>query len=134
MPAGHLKFGQAGEDYAAKYLDSHGLKVLDRNWRWRQWELDLVCMDGDELVFVEVKSRSGSGMQSGIEALTPAKCKKLVKAASHYLSEKNLWERPCRFDLVAITGNSNSMKLEHIKSAFEFSDFMGGGNTAWQPW
>lgn len=134
MPAGHLKFGRAGEDMAAKHLEGLGFRLLDKNWRWRQWELDLICLDRDELVFVEVKSRAHGGMQSGIEALTPSKCRKLVKAASHYLSEKNMWDKPCRFDLVAITGNIESMKLEHIKSVFDFSDFMGGGNTAWQPW
>lgn len=134
MSAGHLKFGRDGEDLAARHLEHVGYRVLERNWRWRQWELDLVCLHGDELVFVEVKSRARGGMQSGVEALTPSKCRKLVKAASHYLSEKDLWERPCRFDLVTVTGDCESMKLEHIQSVFELSDFMGGGNTAWQPW
>lgn len=134
MLAGHLKFGRAGEDLAAKHLESAGYIILDRNWRWRQWELDLVCQHKDELVFVEVKSRASNGLQSGIEALTPAKCRKLIKAAAHYLSEKDLWDRPCRFDLVSISGNCESMKLEHIESVFELSDFMGGSNTTWQPW
>ncbi len=134
MSAGHLKFGRAGEDLAAAHLEHAGYRILERNWRWRQWELDLVCLHEDEVVFVEVKSRARGAMQSGVEALTPSKCRKLVKAASHYLSEKDLWERPCRFDLVTITGDCESMKLEHIQSVFELSDFMGGGNTAWQPW
>ncbi|MBI9112053.1 YraN family protein [Maridesulfovibrio ferrireducens] len=140
MSPRHLDFGEAGEKFAARYLECRGFSLRHRNWRWHQWELDIVCdgpADSDgvrDLVFVEVKTRAGNSVQKGLQAVTPAKCRKLVKAASHYLSAMDLWHRPCRFDLVIVNDAGNGMNAEHIKNAFEISDFMGSGNTAWQPW
>ncbi len=133
MSARHLDFGMAGEDYAARFLENRGYTLRQRNWRWKQWELDIICEKGNELVFVEVKTRTGCSTQSGIEAVTPAKRKKLVKAATRYLSAFDLWESPCRFDLVIVNDDGTGFRAEHIENAFDL-DFMGGGNTAWQPW
>ena len=82
--------GDLGEDAAARYLETKGFRVLDRNWRHRQWELDLVCRDRDTVVFVEVKTRKAGAMGAPGEALTRAKQAKLIKAASHYLSAHGL--------------------------------------------
>ncbi|NDV23890.1 YraN family protein [Desulfovibrio sp. JC022] len=133
MSARHLDFGQAGEDYAVRFLENRGYSVRQRNWRWKQWELDIICEKGDELIFVEVKTRRGRNTRSGIEAVTPAKQKKLIKAATRYLSAFGYWERPCRFDLIIVTDDGTGFRAEHIENAFDLNS-MGGGNTAWQPW
>lgn len=134
MSARHLDFGNAGEDYAARYLENRGYGIRQRNWRYKQWELDLICEKDDELIFVEVKTRSGSNVQSGIQAVTPAKQKKLYKAATRYLTAFELWEWPCRFDVVVVNNDGNGFIAEHIENAFDLTDFMGSGNSSWQPW
>ncbi len=113
--------GDLGEDAAARYLESRGFRVLERNWRFRQWELDLVCRDKDTLVFVEVKTRKAGAMASPADALTPKKKARLVKAASHYLSKKDLWDEPCRFDLAGVTDTGTSMEVDHIENAFDLT-------------
>jgi putative endonuclease len=113
--------GDLGEDAAARHLESKGLRVLDRNWRFRQWELDLVCRDRDTIVFVEVKTRRAGSMASPADGLTPKKRTRLVKAASHYLTSKQLWDEPCRFDLAAVTDHGTSMDVEHIENAFDLT-------------
>lgn len=122
--------GDQGEDAAARHLARKGMRVLDRNWRFRQWELDLVCRDGDTLVFVEVKTRKAGSMGTPGDALTPKKQARLVKAASHYLSKGDLWDCPCRFDLVSVVcapidgGKKTCMNVEHIENAFDASGYI----------
>ncbi|MBI9087498.1 MAG: YraN family protein [Desulfobacterales bacterium] len=118
--------GDRGEDAAARYLESRGYRVLDRNWRYRQWELDLVCRDGDTLVFVEVKTRGAGSMGTPADALNRAKQARLVKAASQYLTKNDLWDEPCRFDLAAVIDAGTGMDVDHIENAFDLTDHKGG--------
>jgi len=113
--------GDLGEEAAARYLEQRGFRVLDRNWRYRQWELDLVCRDGDTIVFVEVKTRAATTMGTPADALTSRKQARLVKVASQYLSKKSLWDEPCRFDLAAVIDTGESMNVEHIENAFDLT-------------
>lgn len=113
--------GDLGEDAAARYLEEQGFRVLDRNWRYRQWELDLVCRDGDTLVFVEVKTRGAGAMGTPADGLDRKKQARLVKAASQYLSRKKLWDEPCRFDLAAVIDTGTSMDVEHTENAFDLT-------------
>lgn len=134
MVADHLTTGTAGENAAAEYLAGHGYSIVTRNWRAKQLELDIICTKGDTVIFAEVKTRSCSGMGTAQEALSAHKISKLCKAAQLYISQHNLWDTPCRFDLLAVTRTGNTYQVEHIQDAFELSQLMGGGNTAWQPW
>lgn len=111
--------GDLGEDAAARYLETKGFRVLERNWRWRQWELDLVCRDRDTVVFVEVKTRAKGSMGAPGDALTRAKQARLIKAASHYLTEHDLWDAPCRFDLASVTDTGASLDVEHEENVFQ---------------
>lgn len=113
--------GNLGEESAARYLESRGFRVLERNWRYRQWELDLVCRDGDTIVFVEVKTRRSGSMASPADAMTLKKRQKLVKAASHFLSQSDLWDEPCRFDLAAVIDTGHSMDVEHTENVFDLT-------------
>ncbi|QJB56449.1 YraN family protein [Pseudodesulfovibrio sp. zrk46] len=118
--------GDLGEDAAARFLEQKGFRVLERNWRFRQWELDLICRDGDTVVFVEVKTRRAGSMGTPGDALNRKKQARLVKAASQYLSKHDLWDEPCRFDLAAVIDTGVSMDVEHTENAFDLTDHTGG--------
>ncbi len=118
-PARHR--GDLGEDAAARYLKNRGLRVLERNWRYRQWELDLICRDGDTLVFVEVKTRRAGTMGIPADGLDFRKQKRLIKAAIQDLTKNYRWDEPCRFDLAAVIDTGSSMEVEHIENAFDLT-------------
>lgn len=130
--------GKAGENAAALLLQRMGWNILDRNWRSGHLELDLVCREGDTLVFVEVKTRAGSGMQSPVDAFTPVKKERLVRAARHWLADHDAWGRPCRFDLVCVVVQGDYYQTELIRNVIVFGEetghAVGRGNSAWQPW
>lgn len=94
--------GNYGEDLAAKYLQSNGYKILKRNYRIRGGEIDIVAMDGEYLVFVEVKSRWSHEYGLPSESMTPWKIKALLKTAQFYLLKINWGDRPYRLDFVSI--------------------------------
>lgn len=96
------RVGAAGEALAARALTGRGYHLITRNWHCRYGELDIIAEDGDELVFVEVKTRRGSALGMPEEALTPTKRRRLLAAAQQYLMEHEMAERPYRFDVVAI--------------------------------
>ena len=83
--APHLHTGRKGEDAAAGEAKARGWKILDRNWRAGRLELDIVCEDGEEIVFLEVKTRAEQGLLSPAEALSPEKCRRLTRAAQAWL-------------------------------------------------
>jgi len=113
--------GDLGEQAAARFLLAKGFRILERNWRYRQWELDLVCRDGDTIVFVEVKTRRAGTMTTPADGLNRKKQTRLVKAASHYLTKNDLWDEPCRFDLAAVIDTGHGLDVEHMENAFDVS-------------
>jgi putative endonuclease len=133
MPA-HLKLGRRGEDIARRYLTSLGYEILAVNWRKWRWELDIVCLDKDELVFVEVKTRSSCEHGLPGQAVDKNKASALVKAAGLFLTDRNWWHRPCRFDLVSVLFSDTGISLEHEENIVDFSLSVGRGHTSWQPW
>jgi putative endonuclease len=96
--------GRAGEAAAESHLRSLGYRVLVRNYRTREGEVDIVALDGETYVFIEVKARRGSVLKFGQpeESLTRAKQARLVAAAQSFLAEKGLADADWRIDLVAI--------------------------------
>ncbi|WP_238357789.1 YraN family protein [Cohnella zeiphila] len=113
--------GRAAEEAAARYLGENGFRILERNWRCRTGELDLIALDGETLVFVEVRSRRGSArFGTAIEAITPRKCAQVRSVAHIYLSTRNQLLRQVRFDVVAVTFGPSSevAELKHIPGAF----------------
>lgn len=130
MPAGHLDLGRQGEDAAALLLAQKGLRILERNLRLGRLELDLVCEEGDTLVFVEVKTRAEGSLATPADGLTRQKRSRLLRAAQAYLAKHNLWHRPCRFDLVAVLFRAGQLQhIQHDPDAFQ-ADAPG----SWQPW
>ena len=134
MSARHLNLGRRGEEAAVAYLESRGYVVLERNWRHRQLELDVVCRDADTIIFVEVRTRGEGSLAAAGQTLDEAKMSKLRKAASHYLSENELWDSPCRFDFVAVTAAGGELAIEHVEDAFGADLSSHSGDSSWQPW
>lgn len=104
--------GAAGEARAADFLAARGLRIVERNFRVRGGEIDLVCRDGGVIAFVEVRLRKSAGYGGAAASITAAKQARVILAARHWLARHG--EQPCRFDCVLIDGG----KLEWIKDAF----------------
>lgn len=100
--AGRAGLGRSGERLAATWLEARGYRIAGRNWRCPYGELDLIAEDGDELVFVEVKTRRGARMGTPEEAITRVKRRRLVESALAYLTEHGMEERLYRIDVVAV--------------------------------
>ena len=131
--------GAAGENAAAAMLVNMGWRILARNWRSGHLELDIVAEDHDDLVFVEVKTRAGNGMQRPYEALNTVKKKRLLRAAQAWLTAHDAWNRSCRFDLVCVTVSAGTYQTELIRNVIEYGEqgtrhSLGGGHSYWQPW
>ncbi|MDK2931025.1 MAG: putative endonuclease [Bacillota bacterium] len=94
--------GAAGEDIAARYLESIGFEVLERNFRWRAGEIDIVARDGKTVVFVEVKARRPGPFGAAAEQITASKRRRMVKTALAYMASRGMTGVECRFDVVAV--------------------------------
>jgi putative endonuclease len=113
--------GRRAEELAAAHLESQGLRVVARNWRRPEGELDLVADDGGTCVFVEVRSRTGSALGHPLESITPEKRRRVIRSARLYLSESPGPALAYRFDVVAVTFDpeGGEPELVHIPNAFE---------------
>lgn len=111
-----LAAGAGAEALAAAFLARQGLRVLERNWRVRGGEIDLICDDCGSLVFVEVRLRRRGDFGGAGASITPAKQRRLILAARHYLAGRR--EQPCRFDAVLFDGMDPD-NIEWIRNAFE---------------
>ncbi len=115
---GRKKLGAWGESVAAHHLQAKGYQIVERNWRCRHGEIDLVARAGTEWVFVEVKTRRGREMGSPEEALTAYKSKKLIQLAQIYLSDHDL-DVDWRIDLIAVELDHSGklLRCEQIENA-----------------
>jgi putative endonuclease len=117
--------GRRAEDLAAAFLEEAGLRIVARNWRRPEGELDIVADDAGTCVFVEVRSRTGTALGHPLESITPEKQRRVIRAARLYLSETTETSaRPVgyRFDVVAVTFDPEgeaAPELVHIPDAFE---------------
>ena len=112
--------GDAAEVRACRHLERSGFTIVERNFRTRGGEIDIVALEGDVLVFVEVRSREASGFGTPEESVTPAKRRRIVAAARSYLSNvpPSSW-REARFDVIAIEGSGDAAVLRHYPAAFD---------------
>jgi len=113
--------GDRGEELAATFLDEAGYRVMERNYRFERNEVDLVCFDpdrGGEIVFVEVKTRTGSGYGPPEASVTEKKRESLIKVSRAYLHERRLEGAPARFDVIAILLGDGEPQIEHYENAF----------------
>jgi putative endonuclease len=119
MTKERLSLGRMGEDVAAKILKGAGYRIIERNYRCRGGEIDIVALDGKTVVFVEVKTRSSEEYGSPQLAVDGRKQRQLTRAAMTYLKEKRLLAWSARFDVVGIVVRGKSHEVEHIKNAFD---------------
>ncbi|HEX5637876.1 MAG TPA: YraN family protein [Gammaproteobacteria bacterium] len=109
--------GEAAEQLACAYLQQQGLRLLEKNYRCRQGEIDLVMQQGDSLVFIEVRQRSHARFGGAAASVTTKKQEKLRLTALHYLQHKAPGAN-ARFDVVAVQGEQTQQHIEWIRNAF----------------
>jgi putative endonuclease len=110
--------GREGEDLACRHLERAGFVIVERNYRCRGGELDIVARDGATFVFVEVKDRGGSSHGSAVEAVTREKRRRILRAARLYAATHGLSEAPLRFDVVSIDRGPSGPHIRHDEAAF----------------
>jgi len=107
--------GKEGENRAAEALISAGMKILHRNFRSRSGEIDIIALDGEILVFIEVKAWTGYGMENLSYSLNPKKQARIIETAKYFLSiNRQYYEREIRFDVVFVDKET----VTHLASAF----------------
>ena len=114
-----IELGSLGERIAATHLTDVGLRVLDRNWRCREGELDIVAREGDALVFCEVKTRRGTAFGHPVEAVTVTKQRRLRILAQRWLAAHDEHAPDLRFDVVGVLVRpSRPALVTHLRAAF----------------
>ena len=111
--------GKLGEDLACAELARRGYAILDRRYRTKFGEIDIVAREGEVTVFIEVKTRVGDHFGGGADALTGWKQQRLTQMAVDYLARHRLHDRPCRFDVVAIDIEDGQPRIQVYAHAFD---------------
>lgn len=111
--------GAAAEQRAAQHLEGAGLTLLARNYRSPHGEIDLVMAHGETVVFVEVRFRTNAGFGTPAETVDARKQARLRATAEHFLQhDRRASNRPCRFDIVAVSPAPGGDRLEWLRNAF----------------
>jgi putative endonuclease len=119
MTQSRVALGKIGEDLACRELERRGYELLERGYRRRSGELDIVARDGRTVVFVEVKTREGRDFGDAAEAVTPRKRRRMTQLALDYLARHRLTECACRFDVVSIHIENELPVVEVFPNAFD---------------
>ena len=118
-PDDRAALGAAGEKVARRHLKRLDYFILARNYRCQAGELDLIALDGDVIVFVEVKTRTDAAAADPSEWITPAKRRQLIKVARYYIHVKDAYNRPCRFDALSVLMRDGARPVvQHFQDAF----------------
>jgi len=112
------KTGKRAEVLAANWLIAKGLRLIEQNVRTRFFELDLIMEEGELIVFVEVKYRSQAGYGGGVGAITAEKQRRITVGALCWLAERDMFERPVRFDVIEVIGDGPHDKIMHFPDCF----------------
>ncbi len=115
--AAHNDIGKKGEDLAAKFLEEKGFEIIDRNYRWKRYEIDLIVKNEPFLIFVEVKTKTNTTYGLPEDDVTPRKAAQVIAAAEEYVYETG-WKKEIRFDIVAIVIKGEKVEIEHIVDGF----------------
>jgi putative endonuclease len=116
--AEHNDLGKWGEQMAVDYLFHKGYQILERDWKSGHRDLDIIALDGDTVVFVEVKTRSNRLFTDPVDAVGYQKIRHLQLAANHYVKYRH-FDGEIRFDIVSVIGSVGmEPEIEHIVDAF----------------
>lgn len=113
----HNELGKKGEDAAIRYFRQKGYEILERNWVYERYEIDIIAQHEEFIVFAEVKTRSSDQWGNPEEAVSKGKIKRIVEAADFYLNVNDI-DSPARFDIVAVIWDGQKFEIDHIDDAF----------------
>lgn len=113
-----IKTGKDGEMAAEQFLKKCGYKIVERNYRTRSGEIDLIALDNKVIVFVEVKTRTQERYGTPAEAVDSRKQSRMIAASEHYLNAKQAFDASVRFDVVSVIVKDEGWEIELIKDAF----------------
>ena len=117
-----LEFGKMGEQMTARYLTDKGYIILEHNYRRGHLEIDLIALDGDELVIVEVKSRVYDNILQPEAAVDHKKRQALIRLANEYVKSHNRKEN-VRFDIITVVSKEGGAEIKHLKNAYNVMSF-----------
>ncbi len=111
------ELGRIGENIIADYITKLGYKVVERNFACNQGEIDIVAKDKEELVFIEVKTRTDISYGEASEAVTDTKKRHLINSIKYYIYKQKLENQPIRIDVAEVYINKGKVKVNYIKQA-----------------
>lgn len=117
--AEHLVLGEQGEDIACDFLERHGYRILERNWRFKKAEIDVLATIDNVLAVIEVKTRSTRYFGDPVEFVRKKKIQLLIKAVNAFIDENEL-DVEVRFDIIGIIKQNSTYEIVHLKDAFYF--------------
>ena len=118
----HYELGMVGEEAAVQLLVDEGCVILERNYRTGHLEADIIALDGDDLVIVEVKTRSDDYLQMPVDAVGHRKRHNMIKLANEYVKSHDRNEN-VRFDIITVVANGATTDIDHIRNAFNVFTF-----------
>lgn len=118
MALDRISFGKLGEKEAERVLKKNGYRIIEKNYRCRYGEIDLIARDGDVVAFVEVKTRGGDAFGTPKCSVDKRKQGRIITTSEVYMSEKGLTDQAVRFDVVSIEARGGGYTVELIKNAF----------------
>lgn len=113
------ELGRIGENIIADYITKLGYKVVERNFECNQGEIDIIAKDKEELVFIEVKTRTDISYGEASEAVTDTKKRHLINSIKYYIYKRKLENQPIRIDVAEVYINKGKVKVNYIKQAIE---------------
>ncbi|MEM1137363.1 MAG: YraN family protein [Bacteroidota bacterium] len=114
----HIEKGRKGEDIATSFLKKKNYQIIERNYRYKKMEIDIIACYGDTIVFFEVKTRSKTTFGYPEEFVSPAQELRIMEAATYFLETTALAHYFIRFDIISIIKNKNCQQVLHIEDAF----------------
>ena len=123
MPSRRQRYGRKSEALAARHLEESGYRILEKNYRTKNGEIDIIARDNDTIVFVEVKARQTTRFGNPKMAVTGDKQRKISMVALQYLKRTGQITTRARFDVVAVHSAGGGQRIEVVKNAFELAYF-----------
>ncbi len=115
--ASHNETGKKGEELAAKYLEEKGFEIIEKNYRWKRFEIDLIVKKEPFLIFVEVKTKTNTSYGMPEDDVTTQKANQVMAAAEEYVYGTG-WKKEIRFDIISIIIKGQNIEIDHIVDAF----------------
>jgi len=113
----HIELGKRGEEVAVNHLCTKGYEVVERNYKWKNSEVDIICKKNNLLIVVEVKTRNSLALGEPYLSVTRSKQRQIIKVTNEFIQSNNV-SLDVQFDVISIILNQHQMQIEHIENAF----------------